>query len=409
MGLKIGVVGTWFARSFIPLFQAHPLVEEVVLAERIPERLRDTAAEFGIRRTCNSLTELCATDVDAIAIYTQRHLHGPHALEALRAGKNVYCAVPLASSLEEVAAIVREVEERRLIYMTGETSYYYPNTLYCRQRWQEGAFGRFVYGEAAYYHDLSHGFYEAFQRTGGEQWRQVAGFPPMYYPTHSVSMIVSVTGARCTHVSCLGYRDQHEDGVFRKGANLWDNEFSNQTGLMRTSDGGMCRINEFRRVGWGGTGNGVHLSIFGTQGSYEEQANAQVWVGLKPEDTEDLSALLDCKPLPVEVPEEGMNEVLQRDFYTSISTVHPVARLPRSFAGLPNGHFGSHQFLVDDFVKSVASHRLPPNHVWNAARYCAPGLVAHDSSLQEGRMLAIPDFGDPPADWGLTALDSPAA
>jgi hypothetical protein len=221
-------------------------------------------------------------------------------------------------------------------------------------------------------------------------------------------MIVSVTGSRCTQVSCLGYKDVHEDGVYRKGANLWDNEFSNQTALMRTSDGGMCRINEFRRVGWGGTGNGVHLSIFGTQGSYEEQANAQVWVGLKPEDTQDLTALLDCKQLPVEGPEAGMNEVLKRDFYTSISSVHPVARLPRSFANLPNGHYGSHQFLVDDFVKSVVSHRLPPNHVWNAARYCAPGLVAHASSLKEGEMLPIPDFGDPPKDWAFTELDTQA-
>ncbi|MBI2503389.1 MAG: gfo/Idh/MocA family oxidoreductase, partial [Candidatus Latescibacteria bacterium] len=43
MALKIGVVGTGFARSFIPLFKAHPLVGEVMLAECLPERLRDTA------------------------------------------------------------------------------------------------------------------------------------------------------------------------------------------------------------------------------------------------------------------------------------------------------------------------------------------------------------------------------
>jgi len=401
MGLKIGVVGTGFGRSFIPLFQAHPLVGEVVLAEQVPERRQDTAQKFRIARTCATLAELCRIDVDAVAIFTQRHLHGPHALEALRAGKHVYCAVPLASSLEEIAAIVREVEERRLLYMTGETSFYYPNTLYCRQRFKEGAFGRFVYGEAAYYHDMIHGFYEAFQRSGGDNWKQVAGFPPMYYPTHSVSMVVSVTGARCTQVSCLGFRDQHEDGIFHKGANLWDNEFSNEAALMRTADGGMCRINEFRRVGWGGKGNSVHLSIYGTLGSYEEQATAQEWVGLKPEDSQDLRELLDCRQLEIEKPDSSMNQVLQRDFYTSISRVHPVHRLPRSFANLPNGHYGSHQFLVDDFVKALATRKLPPNHVWAAARYCAPGLVAHESAKREGELLPIPDFGEPPADWEL--------
>jgi len=149
-------------------------------------------------------------------------------------------------------------------------------------------------------------------------------------------------------------------------ANLWDNEFSNQTGLMRTSDGACA--GSMSSGGWAGaaTGNGVHLSIYGTLGSYEEQANAQVWVGLKPEETQDLTELLDCKQLPVDAPERDMSEVLRRDFDTSISAVHPVGRLPCSFAGLPTGHFGSHQFLVDDFAKVLATHRPPPNNLWNA-------------------------------------------
>jgi hypothetical protein len=62
---------------------------------------------------------------------------------------------------------------------------------------------------------------------------------------------------------------------------------------------------------------------------------------------------------------------------------------------------GSHQFLADDFIKAVVTNTLPPNHVWAAARYCLPGLVAHQSSLQGGEMLPVPDLGDPPADWAL--------
>jgi len=36
------------------------------------------------------------------------------------------------------------------------------------------------------------------------------------------------------------------------------------------------------------------------------------------------------------------------------------------------------------------------NHVWAAARYLAPGLVAHQSAKMEGELLKIPDFGEPP-------------
>ncbi|MCL4859640.1 MAG: Gfo/Idh/MocA family oxidoreductase [Caldilineaceae bacterium] len=404
MGIRIGVCGTGsFARAFIPLFQAHPAVDEVVLADLLPDRLAEQAAHFGVARTVDSLDALCDSDVDAIALFTQRHLHGPQTLQALAAGKHVYCAVPIANTEAEIRAIVQAVADTRLIYMTGETSYYYPATLYCRSRFRAGDFGRFVYGEGQYYHDMAHGFYEAYQHSGGAEWKRVAGIPPMHYPTHSVSMILSVTGAHVTHVSCLGFDDQHEDGVFRPGANLWDNPYSNQTALMRTSDGGMMRINEFRRVGWKGLAS-VQMSLFGTQGCYQEQANAQAWVTLA-DGPEDVTALLETRNLPVEKT-AGVHEAVLQDYHMSVSQVHSVERLPREFAGLRNGHHGSHQFLADDFVKAVVTGSLPPNHVWAAARYCLPGLIAHQSSLQEGAMLPLPDLGDPPADWPLLDLDT---
>ncbi|MFH1085714.1 MAG: Gfo/Idh/MocA family oxidoreductase, partial [Chloroflexota bacterium] len=134
MSLKIGVCGTGqFAPSFIRLFQAHPQVSEVCIAELFPERRALVAERFGIRRAYATLDELCASNVDAIALLTQRWLHGPQALQALRAGKHVYSAVPAAITLAELGALVAEVGRSGLTYMLGETSYYYPCTLYCRE------------------------------------------------------------------------------------------------------------------------------------------------------------------------------------------------------------------------------------------------------------------------------------
>lgn len=400
--IKIGIGGTGsFANAMIPFFKVHPLVDEIVLADLIPERLQKAAAKFGISRTCSSIDELCKTDVDAIAIFAQRHLHGPLAIQCLGAGKHVYSAVPIASTLDKIQEIINIVKRTRLIYMMGETSYYYPSALYCRDRFRKGDFGDFVYGEAAYLHDMSHGFYGAFQHSGGPNWKKVAGFPPMFYPTHSVSMILSVTGARMTHVSCLGWKDRSDDGIFRIGTNLWGNEFSDQTALMRTSDGGMARINEFRRVGWLGKVSSIPMSLYGTKACYEETCGGQFWTGLKREELRDLKDLLECAHGPIPKSNRCLHEVLQRDFYGQFSKVHPVNRLPEEFRDMSAGHLGSHPFLVDDFVKAVVAKRLPPIHVWEAAKYCAPGLVAHESSKHNGEMMEIPDFGSPPQDWDL--------
>jgi predicted dehydrogenase len=406
MGFKLGVVGAGqFSRSFIPLFQAHPYIDEVALAEVVADRRERFAKVFNITRIYDSLDALLESDVDAVALFTQRHMHGPQTVQALRAGKHVYSAVPAAQSLEEIGEIIEEVKRSGLIYMTGETSYYYPSTVLCRDRFKAGLFGRFVYGEAQYLHDMLHGFYDAFKYSGGADWKRVAGIPPMYYPTHSVSMILSVTGAKATKVSALGFEDRHEDGIFREGANLWNNKYSNQSALIRTSDGGMMRINEFRRVGWGGP-NSVYMSIFGTSGSFEEHAGGSVWSSLKWGDVADLTEDLRCKDEYVRLEDDDLHETLKHDFHASLARVHHSFRLPGSFNGLPNGHFGSHQFLVDDFAKAVQTGKLPPNNIWRAADYLVPGLIAHESSKREGELLEIPDFGEPPANWELLDPDS---
>ncbi len=404
MSIKIGICGAGaFSRSFVPLFKNHPLVEEVVIADLLKERAEEHAKEFGISRIFCSLDDLCNSDIDAVAIMTQRQLHGPQTLQVLKAGKHVYSAVPVGQTLEEVKAIVATVEETGLIYMMGETSYYYPSTIYCRNRFKAGDFGNFVYGEGQYHHDMSH-FYQSFKRSGGPAWKSVAGIPPMHYPTHSTSMVLSVTGARATSVSCLGYVDSHEDGVFQEGANNWNNLFSNETALFRTSDGGALRINELRRIGWTGKAS-VQTSIYGTEGSFEEQSNSQVWVTKDPEDMTDLNELLACTDIPANSGGENVDKLVFKEFHSGVSKVHPVRRLPQEYLGLPNGHLGTHQFLVDDFAKSVAENKLPPNNVWAAARYCVPGLIAHQSAEQEGKRLEIPDFGNPPDHWGFLGPD----
>ena len=249
MTLKIGIGGGgWFAECFIPLFQAHPGVDGVALAEVVPDRRERVANEYGIKDTFEDLEQLCESDVDAIAIFTQRWMHGPQAAQALRAGKHVYSAVPMGITLEELATIVELAEERQLVYSMGETSYYYPAALYCRERYRRGDLGAFVYGEGEYMHDLSQGFYEVFQRNG-DRWKSTASYPPMLYPSHSVSIVLSVIGEHMTDVACLGYEDRSDDGVFLAEVSDWANTFSNESALFRTSGGGVVRINEMRRVG----------------------------------------------------------------------------------------------------------------------------------------------------------------
>ncbi|HUT56667.1 MAG TPA: Gfo/Idh/MocA family oxidoreductase [Phycisphaerae bacterium] len=386
MGISIGICGTGsFAGSFIPLFKSHPLVERVVLCDLDAAKLKAAADKHGIDRTCPSLDALCQEDVDAIAIFTQHHIHGPQAAQALKAGKHVYSAVPAAASVEEAKAIVQAARQTGRIYMTGETSTYTPAALYCRRRVQHGDFGHVVYGEGDYMHDMDHGLYDVLKWRLGEDWQRYANWPPMYYPTHSVSMIVSVTGARVTHVSAMGFEDRHADGLFRRDDSIYDNRFSNETMLARMSDGSMSRFNEFRRIG---TPCREGMRLYGTEGAYEDQFSGRRWLTKDGKVFEDLTDLLACR---------DRARASDGAVFKGVSAVHDLERLPAEFAGLSSGHAGSHHYLVDDFVKACAGVApLPMNVAVQAARYLLPGLIAHESALAGGKLMEVPDFGDAP-------------
>lgn len=112
-----------------------------------------------------------APDVDCIGIFTQRHLHGPMVVKALKQGKNVYSAVPIGCTIEEIQEIINIVKDTRQIYMMGETCYYYPCAMFCREKYKSGEMGKFVYGESQYYHDICemyNDFKHSAVRTGAE-------------------------------------------------------------------------------------------------------------------------------------------------------------------------------------------------------------------------------------------------
>ena len=69
------------------------------------------------------------------------------------------------------------------------------------------------------------------------------------------------------------------------------------------------------------------------------------------------------------------------------------------------GHNGSHAFLVDDFVRSVLTGKLPPVDPWMAATYTIAGIYAHKSAMMGGVTLKLPFIGKAPEDWEHVDFD----
>ena len=389
--LRLAVIGGGqFSSSFIHLFQAHPFVEEVALVEPNPERRASIAAKFSIKQTFASLSELWESDFDAVAIFTPRWTHAQIALEAIQNGRHVYTAVPMGITQEEVSQLVEASSKTKLTYFMAETSFYYPAVVFSRKKFAEGQMGKFVYGEGEYLHDMSHGFSDAYAANGGDDWKSTASFPPMLYSTHSVSTILSVTGAQATSVTCIGLKDAAGDGIFDSNVSMWQNDQSNQIALFKTSDGGVMRIAELRRVGTAPLESTVRMSIFGTEGSFEQQVGYASWATKNSFDiiTDEIGTFSD-----VENPYSLKPDYIPPNLWDGgFARVHDRSQLPKEFVGLSNGHGGSHQFMVDDFVMDAVGERKAPMNVIDAARYTIPGVLAHQSAQKAGQKLQIPQY-----------------
>jgi predicted dehydrogenase len=389
--LRLAVIGGGqFSSSFIHLFQAHPFVEEVALVELNPERRGSIAAKFSIKQTFASLSELWDSDFNAVAIFTPRWTHAQIALEAIQNGRHVYTAVPMGITQEEISQLVEASSKTKLTYFMAETSFYYPAVVFSRKKFAEGEMGKFVYGEGEYLHDMSHGFSDAYAANGGDDWKSTASFPPMLYSTHSVSTILSVTGAQATSVTCIGLRDTAGDGIFDSNVSMWKNDQSNQIALFETSDGGVMRIAELRRVGTAPLESTVRMSIFGTEGSFEQQVGYASWATKNSFDiiTDEIGTFSD-----VENPYSLKPDYIPPNLWDGgFARVHDRSQLPKEFVGLSNGHGGSHQFMVDDFVMDAVGERQAPMNVIDAARFTIPGVLAHQSAQMAGQKLQIPQF-----------------
>lgn len=396
--LTVAVIGCGnFAKNFVNLFKEHPFVQKVYVCDVIKEKAEEYKEKFNIEIIDTFEDALSDKSINCIANFTQRHLHGEIVIKALKAGKHVYSAVPMAPTVEECKEIVELVKKTGLTYVIGETCYYYPCAMYCREMYSKGKFGDFQYGASQYYHHIDS---ISYGKRPDER-----GMAPMLYPTHSIAMIISAVNSYVKRVSCFGCKAPAEDKAFDKNS-VWGNEFINQYALMELENGGTARVTEARGFGWAKPSSYIS-SLYGTKAGYEFSNAQHIFVeklddenGYEKVQLTDVSDYVNTnKMVENKNTPEFKNDVANGKYqWSSTSAVQreEIARLPKEYENLENGHMGTHKFLIDDFCKAVYNGEMPVLNAWFAARTTVPGLIAIESSNLGGIPLDVPDFGDAP-------------
>ncbi len=346
--IHIGIVGGGFGADFY--WHQHPNCIVEAVSDLQEERKNKLMQVYNCKKSYESLEKLVLDDnIDAVAIFTDAPSHGRHIVEVLKQNKHCICAVPLSMTLDELYTVKEWKEKSGLKVMMAETSVFHSDLYNAKLIYEEGIFGKIVYSEGEYYHpnvDTAWGY---------KEWRNA--LPPMLYPTHATAYYIGVTGGRYESVSCQGFRGESP----RYFDNSYNNPFSSETALFKTSEEGMSRINVF----WGAEGaHGETGRLFGQYGKFNENA---FHIG------ESIKSKY-----------EGIAENGIIKFSDRRPALPPDMEL--------GGHGGSHGYLTNEFIMALIEDREPLIDVYEGIAMTAPGIIAHQSALQDGERLIIPDF-----------------
>lgn len=365
--IRIGVVGGGFGTGF--QWHEHPDCVVAAVSDLHEDRRNILMQVYKCSKSYPSLEELVLDkEIDAVAVFTDGPLHVQHVKECMKHGKHAITAVPACwATMEQAEELYETVTRSGLTYMMAETSHFQQKTISARKFYKEGKFGELYYCESEYQHD---GLDSLYVIDGKRTWRY--GMAPMYYPTHSTAHLVSVTGERLVEVNCTGWGD---DTPYLKD-NPYNNPFHNESAMFRTNRGHSFRVN----VWWKGAHRGGETARWiGTNMSfYGESCNGQGPVIVRSGTQKEKDA-------------GGFERTLQNFEQYEVPQWWKTELLPEPLRH-DTGHEGSHAFITHEFIDALIHNRRPAVDVVEALSYTVPGIVAHQSALQGGVTMKIPQY-----------------
>lgn len=365
--INIGIIGLAFGKEFLAIYKEHPYVGEIAICTRNPNTLNAVGDEFEIPkhlRFTNYDDMVTLELLDAIHIVTPISEHTPQSLKALKAGKHVACTVPMATTLEDIRAIIDAKLNADKIYMMMETSLYTREYLNVKKMYDSGELGRIQYIKGDHMQNMS------LDGWGG-YWE---GFPPFLYGTHVLSPILDLVGTRAKSVRCLGSGRLSKDKAENYGC-----PYAVETATFRMENSDVvaeahrCLFETIRQCR-------ECFDVYCDKKSFEWEATVDeghtIFYGI--DDYEKYQAPDTGDLLPDEIKKFTLRQTIKDP------------NQPSFIQGA--GHGGSHPHLCHEFIMSIVEGREPYVDVFKSANVTAAGICAHESAMKDGEEIFVPDF-----------------
>ncbi len=362
--VRVAIVGLGFGAEFIPIYQKHPQAELAAICQRTPESLHAIGEAFGVAKRYSDYEQLLADpDIDAVHINTPIPDHAWMSVAALQAGKHVACTVPMATTVEQCGQIVQAQRSSGKQYMMMETVVYSREFLFIQELYRSGQMGRLQFLRGSHQQEM---------RGWPGYWE---GLPPMWYATHCVSPCLCLAGKPAESVVCHGSGRIDAALIGKYGS-----PFAIETATLRLRDSDLAAE--------------VTRSLFNTARQYRESFDAYgeaLSVEWPQIEHEPLVLHRGETPERVSAPDyaDRLPEPIRP--YTTGGVYDLDQNVHLSFKQ-GSGHGGSHPHLAHEFITALAEGRAPMPDAATSANWTMVGLCAHESAMNGGTRVEIPQF-----------------
>lgn len=145
--IKVGISGLgrsgWGIHANA-LEKCSEMYDVVAVFDPIEERRKEAKERFNCRDYSDFNSFLKDEEIELVVIATPSHLHALQTIEALRAGKNVVCEKPMATSLAEADEMIKTARATGKILTVFQNRRYSPDFLKVKEVIQSGKLGRIV-------------------------------------------------------------------------------------------------------------------------------------------------------------------------------------------------------------------------------------------------------------------------
>jgi predicted dehydrogenase len=274
----------------------------------------------------------------------------------------------MATTVEECREIVRLVQETGLTYTMMETVVYAREFLFVRDLYLKGDLGKIQFLQASHQQDM-------------DGWPGYwPGLPPMYYATHCVGPCLALTRASAEYVSCFGSGRIRDEMVPCYGS-----PFAVETTHIKLANSDLtARI--YRSLFDVARQYRESFDVYGSKQTYEwplvEGESPVLHTAKKPEPE---------IPQRVQVPDfaHRLPGPLQR--FTTKGVYDHDGNEHLSFTQ-GGGHGGSHPHLAHMFIQALRGEQPAYPNAVESANWTCTGILAHESALQGGAIVRLPDF-----------------